>query len=176
MDLDFSIENLHKNDRDHLKPAKRRLNMTNLARYEYKVPSLFDYLNRVLDGHSSEMSSPNDNSFVETGSWKPYVDIKEESNRFIIKADIPGVDPKDIDINMENSILCIKGERNTFNKKEREGYTRLERLQGQFYRRFTLPDTADASRIKARSKNGVIEIEIPKKEKALLKKIIIKEE
>lgn len=77
---------------------------------------------------------------------------------------------------MEDSILSIKGERNTFNKEEKEGYTRLERLHGQFYRRFTLPDTTDATQIKARSKNWVIEIEIPKKEKALLKKITIKEE
>lgn len=148
--------------------------MTNLARYEYKVPSLFDYINRVLGGNSYD----NDSSFVETSSWNPYVDIWEEPNRFLIKADIPGVDPKDIEINMEDSILIIKGERNTFNKGEKEGYTRLERLQGQFYRRFILPDTADASQIKARSKNGVIEIEIPKKEKekGLIKKITIKEE
>lgn len=150
--------------------------MTNLARYEYKVPSLFDYINRVLGGNSSDIPSTNDGSFVETSTWKPYVDIREETNRFLIKADIPGVDPKDIEINMEDSILSIKGERNTFNKEEKEEYTRLERVQGQFYRRFTLPDTADATQIKARSKNGVIEIEIPKKEKALLKKITIKEE
>ena len=146
--------------------------MSNLARYEYKVPSLFDYINRVLGGNSSD----NDSSFVETSSWKPYVDIREESNRFLIKADIPGVDPKDIEINMEDNILIIKGERNTFNKEEKEEYSRLERLQGQFYRRFILPDTADATQIKARSKNGVIEIEIPKKEKASIKKITIKEE
>jgi HSP20 family protein len=150
--------------------------MTNLARYEYKVPSIFDYMNRILGGNSTDISSINDGSFVETSSWKPYVDIKEETNQFLIKADIPGVDPKDIEINMEDSILSIKGERNTFNKEEKEGYTRLERVQGQFYRRFTLPDTADATKIKARSKNGVIEISIPKKEKALLKKITIKEE
>lgn len=149
--------------------------MTNLARYEYKVPSIFDYINRFVGWDSSEVS-PNDGSFVETSTWKPYVDIKEESNRFLIRADVPGVDPKDVEINMENSILSIKGARTTFNKEEKDGYTRVERLQGQFYRRFTLPDTADAAKIHARSKNGVIEIEIPKKEKALLKKIIIKEE
>jgi HSP20 family protein len=149
--------------------------MTNLARYEYKVPSIFDYMNRVLGGNSTNISI-NDGSFVETSSWKLYVDIKEETNQFLIKADIPGVDSKDIEINMEDSILSIKGERNTFNKEEKEGYTRLERVQGQFYRRFTLPDTADATKIKARSKNGVIEISIPKKEKALLKKITINEE
>ena len=78
--------------------------MTNLARYEYKVPSLFDYINRVLGGNSSDIPSTNDGSFVETSTWKPYVDIREETNRFLIKADIPGVDPKDIEINMEDSI------------------------------------------------------------------------
>lgn len=149
--------------------------MANLTRYDHKVPSLFDYMNRFLERDSSDVFL-NDGSFVETSTWKPYVDIKEESNRFLIRADIPGVDAKDIEINMENSILSIKGERTTFSKEEKEGYTRIERLQGQFYRRFTLPDTADAEKIQARSKNGVIEIEIPKKEKALLKKITIKEE
>ena len=73
--------------------------MTNLARYEYKVPSIFDYMNRVLGEQSADISTNNDGSFVETSSWKPYVDIKEKYNRFLIKADIPGVDPKDIEIN-----------------------------------------------------------------------------
>ena len=149
--------------------------MTNLARYEYKIPSVFDYLNRFVDWDAPRVS-PNDVSFVETGHWKPYVDIKEEAERFLIRADVPGVDAKDIDVSMENSVLSIKGERMTFSKEEKEEYTRIERLQGQFYRRFTLPDTADATNIQARCKNGVIEIEIPKKKKDLLKKIPIKEE
>ncbi|WP_218814578.1 Hsp20/alpha crystallin family protein [Rickettsiella endosymbiont of Dermanyssus gallinae] len=151
--------------------------MTNLARYEYKVPSVFDYINRFMDWPSSETAySPNDASFVETGGWAPSVDIKSESDRFLITADIPGVDCKDIEINMENGVLSIKGERSLFNKEERKGYTRVERSQGKFYRRFTLPDTADSDKISARSKNGVLEIEIPKKEKSLLRKITIKEE
>lgn len=151
--------------------------MTNLARYEYKVPSVFDYINRFMDWPSSEASyTPNDGSFVETGGWAPSVDIKSEPDRFLITADIPGVDCKDIEINMENGVLSIKGERNLFNKEEKNGYARIERSQGQFYRRFTLPDTSNADKITARSKNGVLEIEIPKKEKALLRKITVKEE
>jgi HSP20 family protein len=77
---------------------------------------------------------------VETSHWAPAVDIKEESTRFVLFADIPGVDPKNIEISMENGILTIKGERETMRTEDGEGYTRIERSKGSFYRRFALPD------------------------------------
>lgn len=123
----------------------------------------------VNDPFSSE-----DNSNVVTSQWRPAVDIKEEENRFLIQADVPGVDPKDIEITMENGVLTIRGERAGETKKEGEGYTRVERIRGSFYRRFSLPDTADADRIEAQGKNGVLEVVIPKKEKAKPKRIAIK--
>ena len=102
------------------------------------------------------------------------MDIKEEENRFLIQADVPGVDPKDIEITMENGVLTIRGERAAEARKEGEGYTRVERVRGSFYRRFSLPDTSDAERIEAQGKNGVLEVVIPKKEKAKPKRIAIK--
>ncbi len=92
------------------------------------------------------------------------MDIKETRDAFILHADVPGVDPKDIDVHMENGILTIKGDRESEKKDEREGYKRVERQYGAFYRRFSLPDTADAEKIAAKCKNGVLEITIPKKE------------
>jgi HSP20 family protein len=124
---------------------------------------------RLLDtlGVKSE-----DNTTVETGVWIPPIDIKEEPHRFILYADLPGVDIlKDIEISMENDVLTIKGERQTIKQEEKAGFARLERATGKFYRRFTLPDTADAERISANSKNGVLEIAIPKREKAQPRKI-----
>ena len=118
----------------------------------------------------------NDNgSSLATSDWTPAVDIKEENDRYIIHADVPGVDPKDIEVNMEDGVLTIRGERNTENREEREGYKRVERVRGSFYRRFSLPDTANAEAISAKSKHGVLEVVIPKQEKVLPKRIEVEE-
>ncbi|MDH5190847.1 MAG: Hsp20/alpha crystallin family protein, partial [Gammaproteobacteria bacterium] len=114
----------------------------------------------------------NDDNVV-TSDWAPAVDIKEEADRFVIHADIPGVDSKDIDIHMEDGILTIKGERESEKKEERDGYKRIERAFGTFYRRFSLPDTANPEKISAKNKNGVLEISIAKQEKGLARKIEI---
>jgi HSP20 family protein len=104
-----------------------------------------------------------DESSSAVSEWTPAVDIQETDSQFLIQADIPGVDPKDIEVHMENGQLTIRGERESESKEEKEGYKRVERVSGSFYRRFTLPDTADAEKIAAKSKNGVLEITIPKK-------------
>jgi HSP20 family protein len=115
----------------------------------------------------------NESGSVVTSDWTPAVDIRESDNAFVIVADIPGVDPKDIDVHMENGMLTIKGERETEKKEEKEGYKRVERQYGSFYRRFSLPDTADAEKIAAKCKNGVVEITIPKKEAVQPRKISV---
>lgn len=111
---------------------------------------------------------------TSASDWAPAVDIREESDRFLIHADIPGVDPKDIDVHMENGVLTISGNRESESKVERENYKRVERVRGSFLRRFTLPDTANAEKISAESKHGVLEVSIPKQEKLLPKKISVK--
>jgi HSP20 family protein len=95
-------------------------------------------------------------------TWVPAVDIFEEKDRFIVRADLPGVDPNDIDVNMENGVLTVSGERNNEERSEFEGVSRIERVAGRFLRRFTLPETADADAIKATCRNGILEISIPK--------------
>ncbi len=116
---------------------------------------------------------PQDQSNVVTSQWAPHVDIKEEPNRFVIQADIPGVDPKDIEVHMEKGILSIKGERKHEAKQESEKYTRVERSHGVFYRRFALPDSADAEGISAHGKHGVLEIVIPKRPETTPRRITI---
>jgi HSP20 family protein len=145
--------------------------VTNITRY--RPSSLLHQLHRLSQEWDQlfEPSGPEDNSLVETSHWAPCVDIKEEPERFVLYADIPGVDPHDIEIAMENGVLTIKGERSSSKKEEREGYTRVERSKGSFYRRFALPDTADPDRVTAKGKHGVLEIMIPKREKAKSKKI-----
>lgn len=95
-------------------------------------------------------------------TWVPAVDIYEEKDRFVVRADVPGVDPNDIEINMENGVLSVSGERSNEDRSEFEGVSRVERISGRFLRRFTLPETADADAIKAKCRNGILEISIPK--------------
>lgn len=130
----------------------------------YEPWSLLNRLQRELEQGSAEGSTA-------TAEWAPAVDIKEEAGNFVLHADIPGVKPEEIDISMEAGVLTIKGEKNTEATTEKENYKRVERTYGSFYRRFSLPDTANAEAISAASKNGVLVITIPKQEAVQPKKI-----
>lgn len=130
-------------------------------------------LNRLQD-QSLTVDQDNDASNIVTSHWRPAVDIKEEQNQFLITADLPGVDPKNIEITMEEGVLSIKGERTSEATEEQDGYKRIERMSGTFYRRFSLPDSADAERIEATGKDGVLTIVLPKHEKVQPRKIEVK--
>ena len=103
----------------------------------------------------------------------PAVDIKEAKDAYEVVADVPGVEPKDIDVSLEDGVLTVKGERKSDANDEGEGFTTIERTYGIFNRRFTLPDTADADNISAKTEHGVLKLHIPKKEKVLPKKISV---
>lgn len=117
-------------------------------------------------------SFPDDDSNVITSEWAPSVDIVEEDKQFVISADIPGVDPRDIEVSVENDMLTIKGERETEKKEEKNGYHRTECSRGVFYRRLTLPESADPDKITAKGKNGVLKITLGKRAAAKPKKLI----
>ena len=112
-----------------------------------------------------------DSSSVVTSQWVPRVDIKEEPNRFVIFADLPGVDPSTIEVDMDKGVLSIKGERKAEAKAEGERWSRNERAHGVFYRRFALPDSANPDGIEATGKHGVLEISIPKRPEASPRRI-----
>lgn len=116
---------------------------------------------------------PAGNDDFSSSDWTPAVDVKEEEGRFLIRADLPGVDPKDIDIHIEKNLLSIGGVRSTQTEDEQEGYKRVERMHGSFYRRFSLPDNVDTDTIKADSRHGVLEISIPKKDAEQPRKITV---
>jgi HSP20 family protein len=90
------------------------------------------------------------------------VDIHEEANQFVLNVDLPGVDPKDVEITSEQGVLTIRGQREDARKQARDGHRRIERIHGEFQRRFSLPETADVQNIKAKAVNGVLEVSIPK--------------
>lgn len=139
----------------------------------YNPSNLFDDLQKEFL-NSLAWSNSQDKSCVETSEWVPSIDIVEDAETFTVIADIPGVDPKKIDINMENHVLTIKGERENLVNAESAKLTRCERSKGSFYRQFTLPETAAADKISAVSKHGVLEITIPKQEVAKPRAIQIK--
>ena len=96
--------------------------------------------------------------------WVPAVDIKETDHELVVKADVPDVDMKDIDVRMENGTLTIRGERKFEEKKAEGGWHRVERSYGSFERAFTLPDTVNPEGVMADYKNGVLTVTLPKKE------------
>lgn len=137
-----------------------------MAITRYEPWSLLNRLQRELEQGTAEGSTA-------TAEWAPAVDIKEEADKFVLHADIPGVKPEEIDISMEAGVLTIRGEKKTEALTEKDNYKRVERTYGSFYRRFSLPDTANAEAISALSKNGVLEITIPKQEAVQPKKISV---
>lgn len=99
---------------------------------------------------------------VTSSAWTPAVDMEEENDRFVLRADVPGVAPKDIEVFAEDGTLIIRGERPERARVNSDGFEHIERGAGTFLRRFTLPDSARAEAISARYADGVLEIEIPK--------------
>jgi HSP20 family protein len=133
-----------------------------LIRTPYRNERLFqDEMKQMFDKFFN--AGDGDASSVVTSQWVPRVDIREEANRFVIFADLPGVDPKDIEVNMDKGILSIRGERSVEEKTEDERFSRIERAHGVFHRRFALPESADPDGISASGRHGVLEITIPKR-------------
>lgn len=141
-----------------------------MAITRYEPWSLLHQLHRELD--RAHEGTTGDGS-AATAEWAPAVDIKEEADKFVLHADLPGVKPEDIDVSMDDGVLTIQGEKKTEAKTEKDGYKRVERTYGTFHRRFSLPDTANPDAITARSNHGVLEIVIPKREAVQPKKISV---
>ena len=123
----------------------------------YEPWSLVNRLHRHLD---ETYASDTDGTW-----WIPQVDVHEEAERFAVLVDVPGVEPKDIEITAEKGVLTIRGERRVATRDESSGYRRLERHSGKFLRRFTLPDSANLESITAKHTHGVLEVTIPKQAK-----------
>ncbi len=142
----------------------------NIRRYE--PWSLFDLIQRDLSPFAGRQTALTDaNNTV--ADWVPAVDIVEEKDRFVLKAEVPGVDPADIDISMDADVLSLSGERHSEISDESEGLKRVERISGKFYRRFTLPETADAEGVTAKSSNGILEVTIPKQPEIQARRITV---
>ena len=136
----------------------------------YKPVNLFNQFNDEMNRYFSQTRESAAN---QEHDWMPAVDIREEESRYLLAADIPGVDRKNVEITLEEGVLTVKGERNTGTDISEEGYRRRERTHGTFMRQFTLPDTVDAGNISAAVQDGVLEIEIPKQDKPEPRRITV---
>jgi HSP20 family protein len=112
--------------------------------------------------------------FFEEGDWTPAIDLSETRKEIVVHAEIPDMDSKDIDISLNGRLLTIKGERKHEQEEKDKSYHRIERKFGSFSRSFELPVDVDAEKVKAKYKNGVLKLNLPKKKQQSVKKIEVK--
>jgi HSP20 family protein len=135
--------------------------MATIARLEpfRGLSNLQDQFNRLFN---ESFRDPGQESALTT--WAPAVDIYETPNELVVKADLPDVNDKDIDVRVENNLLTIHGERKFEKSVSEENFLRVERAYGSFSRSFSLPNTLNADAIAAEYKNGVLTVTLPKRE------------
>ena len=105
--------------------------------------------------------------------WNPVADIYDNEDTIVIKAELPGIDKKDISIDLKDGVLTLEGERSYDNEVKEENYHRKERAYGKFHRSFRLPENVDVDKIKADYKDGILKIDIPKPEEVKPKKVTV---
>lgn len=142
----------------------------NITRYQ--PWSFVDLLNRDF-GRGAECLVGAEAVRNRVAKWLPAVDIIDEESRFLLRADVPGVDLADIDVSMDGNVLTVSGVRHAEKRDADSGVQRVERSTGRFVRRFTLPETADAEHITAKSSNGVLEVVIPKLDEIQARRITV---
>ena len=135
--------------------------------------SLQDRMNRLLDESLRGARTGNADDWALGGSWAPAVDIYEQDGNIVMKAELPGVDPKAVDIRLENNTLTLRGERKLDKEVKEDSYHRVERAYGAFSRSFTLPTVVDQGSIKAEYRDGVLKLTLPKREEAKPRQIQI---
>ncbi len=131
---------------------------------------LQNHMNRLFD---TALHGWNNGDVNATTQWAPSTDIYETDKELVVNLDLPGVNPKMIDIRVENNVLTVRGERQFDESQNRENFHRAERMYGAFARSFTLPTSVDADKIHASYNAGVLRISLPKAEAAKPRKIEI---
>jgi HSP20 family protein len=135
--------------------------------------TLQDRMNRIFDDAFRGSRGTGQEDWGLGGSWAPSVDIYEHDGNLVLKAELPGIDPKNVDVRVENNVLTLRGERKLDSEVKQESYHRVERSYGSFSRSFTLPSVVDTDKIKAEFKDGMLQLVLPKKEEAKPKQISI---
>jgi HSP20 family protein len=132
--------------------------------------SLQERMNRIFDESYRGRQGAED---WMGGSWAPAVDIYEQNGNIVLQAELPGLDPKDVDVRVENNVLTLRGQRKLEENVKQDNYHRVERSYGSFTRSFTLPSQVDTEKIQASYKDGVLRLTLPTREEAKPKQIAI---
>jgi HSP20 family protein len=148
--------------------------MTTIVRWDplRELGTLQGRLNRAFDEVWGRSRSDEDAAL--TGNWVPAVDVRETKDALELAVEVPGIEPKDVEVAFENGVLSLKGERQFEKASEGESYHRVERAYGTFLRTFTLPTNVDPDKIQAVYRHGVLLLTLPKREEAKPKSIAIK--
>jgi HSP20 family protein len=143
-----------------------------LTRFE-PLREMEDFQNRLSTFFGRPLRRPNGHGREEItlADWTPLADITEDEKEYLIKAELPEVKREDVKVTVENGVLTITGERKFEKEEKKRKYHRVERGYGTFMRSFSLPDDADANKVKAEFKNGVLTVRLPKSEHAKPKQI-----
>ncbi|MEZ5427686.1 MAG: Hsp20/alpha crystallin family protein [Pyrinomonadaceae bacterium] len=141
----------------------------NIIKYDpfRDLRSLQDEMNRLFSAGFPRLSNQEE---MSTG-WSPSVDIYESENQIVLEAELPGMKREDFELSIENNVITLRGERRFEKKDEGDNYHRVERAYGSFTRSFNLPRTVSTEDIKAEFKNGILTVNLPKKEEAKARKI-----
>lgn len=139
-----------------------------------ELTTIQERINRLFDENIGRVRFP-DIEF-SAGAWNPAVDIFETKDNVVLKAELPGLDKKDFSIEIKDNLLTLKGERKLEKETKEENYYRMERAYGAFSRSFTLPASVDKDKVKAKFKDGVLEVTIPKSETEKPKQINVEVE
>lgn len=144
--------------------------MNTLTRWE-PLREMEDFQNRLSSFFARPSRRGNGHEDITLADWTPLADITEDDKEYIIKAELPEMKKEDVRVTVENGVLTVSGERKLEREEKKKKYHRIERGYGTFVRSFTLPDDADATKVKAEFKSGLLTVHLPKSEKAKPKQI-----
>ncbi|MFQ3592962.1 MAG: Hsp20/alpha crystallin family protein [Gemmataceae bacterium] len=136
----------------------------------------FQQFQREMDQLMQRFFGDTESSSNSLAVWAPRVDVEEDDKQFVIKADLPGVDVKDVEVSIVDNVLVLRGHKKEEREEKNKNYHRLERFEGQFHREIALPRGIDAEHIQAKSHQGVLTVTIPKKPEVQPKKITVQAE
>jgi len=150
--------------------------MSTIVRFDpfKEMATLQDRMNRVFGDIWGRTHRP-DEDYI-SGSWLPSVDVRETKDALEISAELPGIEPKEVEVSVENGVLTLKGSRQFEKATEGETYHRVERAYGSFERSFSLPTNVDPEKVHAVYRHGVLHLTLPKREEAKPRSISIKVE
>ena len=142
--------------------------MTNMTRWNplAEFEDILDRYNRQLTGRGTDTPANGAREIMQKTDWAPMVDITENKDAFVIKAELPGIRKEDVKVSVQDGVLTLQGERNYENTTDDDKRHRVERFYGHFSRSFTLPEHVDDENIQANYQDGVLQLTLPKQEKA----------